>query len=256
MKCGLCHTDVEKLSKSHIIPRALHLFGQEKGEHQGLLVMPVDKGKRVERSHTGFHSRIVCADCEASFKAGDDALIELSRTHADAVQLFDELGATEAFQFPNINNGTLHRGVIATLFRANLSDNDFYKQVDLPPRFAEQLRQVLLSPEPSHHSDFDVVLRLTPSLHGSVIKSPRRLRFCDVNTYWLTFPYWTAAIKVDGQKSRLLRQVRIGAYGHPVAALTPELNPSELKALSKAMRGKHEDVLRITAGKFEKINRS
>ena len=251
MKCGLCHADVEKLSKSHIIPRALHLFGQEKGEHQGLLVMPADEGMRVERSHTGFHSRIVCADCEARFKAGDDAMIELSRTHADAVQIMDDQGDTGAFQFPNIDNGALHRGVITTLFRAHLSDNDFYKHVDLPAKFAEPLRQILLSPEPSHESDFDVVLRLTPSLHGSVIKSPHRIRFDGVNTYWFSFPYWTGVIKVDSQKARLLHRVRIGAYPHPVATLSPELNPSELRVLSKAMSGKHEDVVRITGGKFD-----
>ena len=58
------------------------------------------------------HSRIVCADCEASFKAGDDALIELNRTHTDALHILDDQGATGALEFPNIDNGTLHRGVV------------------------------------------------------------------------------------------------------------------------------------------------
>jgi hypothetical protein len=58
MKCGLCHEEIEHPPKSHIIPKALHLFGQEKGAHRSLLVMPADQEKRVERSHTGFYSRI------------------------------------------------------------------------------------------------------------------------------------------------------------------------------------------------------
>ena len=254
MKCGLCHAEVEKLSKSHIIPRALHLLGHEKGAHKPLLVMYADEGKRVERSQAGFYSRIVCANCEACFKAGDDALIEVSRTLSNAWPMKDGRGEITAFEFPNIDNGKLHRGVITTLFRMHLSDNDFYKHVDLPAKFAEPLRQALLSHEPSFQSQFDVVLRITPTLPGKVIRSPHRLHFGDVNTYWLTFPYWTAVVKVDGQTSRLIRSVRIGAYSHPVAPVTPELNPSELRIIAKAMNGAREDVLRITGMKVESNN--
>jgi hypothetical protein len=230
------------------------MLGNEKGEHKALLVMHSDEGKRVERSQTGFYSRIVCADCEASFKEGDDALIEVSRTHGEVKPWKNDRGETIAFEFSNIDNSTLHRGVITTLFRAHLSDNHFFQQVNLPPKFFEPLRQLLLSDEPTHHSQFEVVMRVTPTLYGKVIQTPRRQRFFGVNTYWISFPYWTAIVKVDGQNSRDLHPVRIGADAHPVATLTSNLNPSELHVLRKALDGRREAVLRITGIKLGNAN--
>jgi len=251
MKCGLCHQDVDKLSKSHIIPRALHLLGEAKGNHQGLLVFSAEASEPVKRSHAGFYSRIVCAACEDSFKAGDDALIDVSRVHAHAAPIKDRSGNTDVVVFTNVDNATLHRGVITTLFRAHLSDNKFYKGVHLPPKFAEPLRRLLLSDEPTHVSTFDTVLHVTPTLYGRAIRSPERLRVEYINTYWLTFPYWTAIVKVDGQKALPFHQMRIGAYAHPVATLMPPLSPAEIEAFWKTMHGRKPEVSRITGMKFE-----
>jgi hypothetical protein len=156
------------------------------------------------------------------------------------------------FEFPTIDKGVLHRGIVTTLYRAHLSENEFFKHVNLPPKFAEKLRQVLLSPDPTYQSDFDISLRIIPSVAGGVIMSPHRMRFGGVNTYWLSFPHVVAAIKVDGQKSPPLHRVRLGAHPHPIAALTTDLNASEFNVMSKVVRGRHEEVLRITGLKVEK----
>jgi hypothetical protein len=246
MKCGLCHGEVEKFSRSHIIPRALMLAGREKGTHQPLMLMPVDEDKRVGRSHAGIYSEIVCADCEASFHAGDEALIGLCRTH-DQGQPFPDAGEpVMAYSYPNLDNAAVHRGVVTTLYRAHLSDHDVFKHVTLTPEFAEKLRQLILSDEPTHHSNFDVVLRVVPTLHGSVITSPFPEKWDGVSTYRFYFPNVTAVIKVDDQPfADPFVRLRIGTNEYPVAFLTPQLAPSEMRMLGRAIHGRHDDVVRI-----------
>jgi hypothetical protein len=254
MKCGLCLREVEKLSKSHIIPRALMLAGGEKGSHQPLMLMPVDEGKHVGRSHAGIYSEIVCAGCEASFHAGDEALIALSRTYAQGRPFPGEPGEpVMAYSYPNLGNAAVHRGVLTTLYRAHLSDQDLFKHVTLTPEFAEKLRQLVLSNELTHHSDFDIVLRVVPTLHGSVIASPFPEQWDGVSAYRFYFPNVTAVIKVDNQPfSDPFQKLKLGTHEHPVALLADQLAPSEMRMLGRAIHGRHDDVLRIAGPKSDK----
>jgi len=222
------------------------LHGREKGVHQPLMLMPVEEDKRVGRSHAGIHSQIVCADCEASFHAGDEALIELCRTHDQGQPFPDAREPVMAYSYPNLDNAAVHRGVLTTLYRAHLSDHDVFKHVTLTPEFAERLRRLVHSNEATHLSDFDVVLRVVPTLHGSVIASPFPEKWDGVDAYRFYFPNVTAVIKVDNQPfPDPFHRLRIGAFDHPQAFLAPQLAPAEMRMLERAIHGRHDDVLRI-----------
>jgi hypothetical protein len=250
MKCGLCHQDVPKLSRSHIIPRALMLYGRQKEDKAPLLLMPADQDKRVVRNQNGIYSEIVCPKCEASFQQGDEALIGLCRDHDNGVhpRLEDGSVAAGVWAYPRLENHALHRGFLTTLYRAHLSPHDLFKHVDVGDYHAERLRQTLLSTEPANLSDYQVVLRVVPTLDGSVIASPFREKWDGVNAYRFYFPHITAFIKVDRQPFKSeFRIGRLGALNHPHAIVADRVSPSEWRMLGKTMFGRDAEVARFAA---------
>lgn len=250
MKCGLCHQDVPKLSKSHIIPKALMLYGRQKEGKEPLLLMSADRDKRVVRNQSGIYSEIVCSACEASFHQGDEALIGLCRGYDKGVHPYAKDGSvlTGVWAYPDLENHVLHRGVLTTLYRAHLSPHDLFKHVDVGKYHAERLRQTLLSAEPTDLSDYQVVLRVVPTIDGSVIASPFREKWDGISAYRFYFPHVTAFIKVDRQSfTGELGICRLGALSHPHAIVADRVSPSEWRMLGKAMHGRDAEVERFAA---------
>lgn len=252
MKCGLCHKDVPKLSKSHIIPKGLMLLGRQKQSKEPLLLMPADQDERVVRNQSGIYSEIVCPKCEASFQQSDDALIELCRNHNKGAQPRTDDGSilVGVRSYPDSDNHMVHRALLTTMYRAHLSPHPVFKYVNLGNYHAERLRQTLLSEEPADLSDYQVVLRVVPTVEGSVIASPFREKWDGINAYRFYFPYITAFIKVDQQPFKGEFGIcRIGVLKHPHAILADHISPSEMRMLGKAMLGRDVEVERFVAKK-------
>lgn len=246
MKCGLCQQEVAKLSRSHIIPRAVMMYGRKKDSKEPLLLMPADQEKRVVRNQSGIYSEIVCPVCEASFQRGDDALIELCRNHDKGVRPRADDGSLLGVRvYPDLDNHVVHRALLTTMYRAHLSPHDLFKHVNLGNYHAERLRQILLSAEPTDLSDYQAVLRVVQTIDGSVSASPFRQKWDGVNAYRFYFPHITAFIKVDRQPFKGSFGIgRLGAFNRPHAILADHISPSEMRMLGKAMLGRDAEVER------------
>jgi hypothetical protein len=246
MRCGLCHQEVDKLLKSHIVPEAMMLHGRPDGEDKPMLILPSDDGKHAKRSPTGIYSPIVCAKCEASFQHGDDELLRLLRTLAEGNPVANENGRALAKEYPHIDSSVLHRGILTTLFRAHLSPHEAFNRVDLGSH-AEAVRQLVNGQGPTIGAGFDVVLRVIEGQVGTVTHSPFRERWNGVNAYRLYFPNITAYVKVDQRPfGELFDSVRLRPNVAPLAIIKETLSPSELRLLGNLVV-KHGQALERVA---------
>ena len=246
MRCGLCHQEVDKLLKSHIVPEAMMLHGRPDDCDKAMLILPSDDGKHAKRSPTGIYSPIVCAECEASFQRGDDELIRLLRTLADGVPVASDRGQVLAKEYPHIDSSILHRGILATLFRAHLSPREAFNSVNLGP-YADAIRQLIGSQGPTINGGFDVVLRIIEGQIGSITHSPFREKWNGVNAYRLYFPNITAYVKVDRRPfGQLFDSVRLRPNMAPLAIINETLSPSELRLLGGVV-AKHDQTLQRLA---------
>jgi len=245
VKCELCLRECDRLAKSHIIPRALIMHGRTEGSREPMLLFPSDPSKSVQRSQAGIYSRIVCADCEASFQAGDDALIELLRTFDQGVAIKEGVSRDAARAYPNIDAATLHRGILTTLFRMHLSPHPLFNRVDLGPSHGEAIRAILQSGNSALNSIYRVVLRIVPGAQGAPIRAPFRERWEGVNAYRIYFPHITAFVKVDHRSfGGEFERASLGNFHCPVAIIAGRLAPAELSVLAHTLVGRDAEVQR------------
>lgn len=223
--CGLCLQDLP-LVKSHIIPSALLIDGQELPDAP-LVVISNAKGPPVTRSQTGVYSRIVCGKCEDSFHTDDEYLIGFVRALPNAPLRW---GATDlsSFDLPR-----LRRSFLSVLFRAHLSPHEVYKRVSLG-RFYEPLRQFIHSTSLDAPNEFAVHLRHLPTYLGKGIFCPVRERWNGVNAYRFYVPHVTAMIKVD-KRTMMAPWPKFALVSGewPLALRSEQLAPAEAEVLSK-----------------------
>lgn len=145
MNCRMCHREVEKLICCHIYPDA---FTREMRREGGVLVHASNgnSGPRAGIANKGMFDRnIVCADCEAMFKAADDYAIEFRR-HVLALTLpsYTPWGEGSLRVFYPSQPELLHRFAMQTWFRCYLSD---LHEAVADQAIADEIRPCLLSGE-------------------------------------------------------------------------------------------------------------
>jgi hypothetical protein len=248
MKCGLCQQDVPKLVRSHIIPKSVMMMTRDKGSSDPIVLLPSDRSKRIIRSQSGVYSEIVCPSCEASFQQGDDALLALCRGWPEGPTRSFGGGQFTVRAYPDMAVSILHRGFLATLFRAHLSSHPMFQQVELGPTHGESIRQLLLSDQPTEQSSYSIFVRVVPGLLGEQSFSPLRARLDGLNNYRLYLPNVTAFIKVDKKPltDAWRAKALLGQRKHVYATVEERLDPLEIQMLKKAMLGRDEEVERFT----------
>lgn len=246
MKCGLCQQDVPKLAKSHVVPKSIMMLGRAKGTSEPMVIIPSNATKRVLRSQAGIYSSIVCSACEASFQAGDDALLALCRTWEQGQPYGPANEPVVCKVYPEILSTTLHRGLLTTLFRAHLSPHPMFENVDLGAEHEEAVRKLLLSDQPTIASPYRVVIRTAPGVAAGTIMSPMRERWDGVNVYRFYFPHVSAFIKVDKKPFVDAWEAgSLGALSCAHAMVEERLHDGEIARIKRAMMGRDAEVERF-----------
>jgi hypothetical protein len=245
MKCGLCHQEVQKLVKSHIVPLAMLLHGKPDDCPNGMIIVPSNPTSHIKRSPNGVYDRIVCDRCEKSFKAGDDALLAFLRSLDQGIGMVDARGKPVQKTFHNVDTVVLHRGIITTLYRAHLSKHESHHRVQLGA-FAEPLRQALLRPASTLDIGFDVILRVIDANEAAVVQCPFKERLFDVTTYRLYFPHMSATIKVDRRPfPAKYREAIMKEHGPLHVVHHDQFALPELRVLSETYARHRSDIDRI-----------
>jgi len=130
--CKMCGED-RKLIKAHIIPETF-FTALDHPQRKQLKKFSGAKGVHPVRSQTGeYDVNLVCEDCEhKAFSACDNyaARVLLQRIDRHFEPIVKE-GETIGFRMVDIDQALLQRFFAAVLWRASLSEREFYRQVTI-----------------------------------------------------------------------------------------------------------------------------
>lgn len=202
LKCRCCGP-VEKLIKAHVIPEAF--FREHRDGDEVPLVISGSGEEIPKKSPIGVYDiEILCSTCEAKMSATDSYGIDVLLKKFD--QLFlpvVESGRTVGYEATGLDQDRLLHFLVAVLWRASVSTQNFYKGVSLGPHEASA-KQITFGVGTPSFGVFDAVLSkwrddeniglVTPPL-----LNPQRERLFGVNAYRFYFGQVVAYIKVDAQ---------------------------------------------------------
>ncbi|WP_157731335.1 hypothetical protein [Azotobacter chroococcum] len=200
-RCG----KVEKLGKSHIIPEAF--FRELREDKEMPLLVSGAYGELEKKAPIGvYDSQILCKSCEAQFSAIDSFGIDvLLKQYEKHFQPMVQHGKTVGFESTSVDKARLLQFLIAVLWRASVSEEHFYRHVELGPH-ETTAQEIAFSPKtPSSFGVFDALLsrwrdEQELGLVAYPLFDPRREKWPGgVNAYRLYFGEIVAYIKVDSR---------------------------------------------------------
>ncbi|TSD66410.1 hypothetical protein FFF34_003125 [Inquilinus sp. KBS0705] len=152
------------LKKSHIIPNFLYkdLFGAD----NRLVNINLSNFDEYHYTHSGFYDKdILCSDCDSSLLSKLETYAsnclyfrgsERSRSKIQT-QLLGGGEILPAVRFHNLDYSKIKLFLLSILWRAHISRQPFFKDVNLGP-YAERLRKMILENEPGKEEEFEVIL--------------------------------------------------------------------------------------------------
>lgn len=182
MKCQLCLEDKNLIKNSHIIPNFMYkgLFGNG---HKLANVNLQDVSK-VTYQQTGFKDRdILCSNCDnaiigkleryaSNYLYLPHNTIETEIIHGDAVYV-------PSIRYKNLDYNTLKLFFLSILWKSHISQNYFFKEVDLGKKYAEKLRIMIFNNDAGKEDEFEVILVKIENKQSRLTQSiiqPRRLK--------------------------------------------------------------------------------
>lgn len=214
-KCRLCGQR-RNLIKAHIIPEAFFREAR-KGAKKPRIIFD-DPNTYPKRSPIGVYDQeILCYQCESKFQTMDDYGVQVLLTKFHELFLPMTYGDRVVHQAENINYNLLLRFLVATLWRASVSTQMFYKDVNLDQLESLAKRTILIpdSPIPKHFSAIlsRWVTDKETAFATKVLLNPYPSTIYGIKSYRFYFGQVVADIKAD---KRPLPDVL-----HPVMLLQP-----------------------------------
>lgn len=200
-KEGLCRYcgELKPLVKAHIIPEA---FFRAIGTGKDAPILVSDTSPWTKRVPIGIYdSEILCDGCERKFYKldayGTKTLLHTLR--GDTLRPIRHNGSVIGFEAAGIDQETLLRFFVATMWRASVSHNPVFARVSLDDRYEALAKESVSGQELS--PVFGVVLAVFKSPEGEDqsigIMDPIHQSDAAVNSYRFYFGSYHAQIKVD-----------------------------------------------------------
>jgi len=200
MRCKMCEED-RKLVESHIIPRSFYEpFKGEEGEIP--LIVTNVAGVYPKRSPIGVYDRkILCGQCEKIFMPWD------TYGHRILFQEFKEENYAEidgrkiAYNLGSCDYQKLKLFFLSVLWRASVSEQQFFKRVDLGP-YEDKLRGQILNGFAGDNSEFAIALSKFSESPANIVKlNPDKTRYDGVVHYRIYMANYMAVVKVSSQRA-------------------------------------------------------
>jgi hypothetical protein len=169
MICQLCTEDKKLIKNSHIIPNFLYR-GLFDAKHR-LVSINIDDFSDATYHQTGFKDKdILCEQCEnevlskleryaANTIFGDHTKLETEQFAGDAIHV-------PYIRFKNLDYATIKLFLLSILWKSHISKNPFFSQIDLGPKYSEQLRKMIFENDAGPEDAFEVVL-VRPDTNGT-----------------------------------------------------------------------------------------
>ncbi len=185
MKCKLCLQELPLLKKSHIIPN--FMYESLRDENNRFFNIDIKKFHKSKPIYTGvFDQNLLCKKC-------DNEVIGRYETYGQKILFGGKLYVGENVEFQNRKN---QNGVVTThvsgvdykkfkifllslLWRASISNKDFFKEVALGPH-EEIIREMILSGNPGRQTDYPCListyLNSNNELPSDIVGQPQRIK--------------------------------------------------------------------------------
>jgi len=139
--CKLCLKN-KTIKKSHIIPNSFFKFiKQDSGKNNGKYI-------RISKDNTNwdqgsFYEFMLCGDCESKFSANFEEYVADIFIRNPKVKGVKVSKTDTYVKFSNLDYKKIKLFQLSLLWRASISNNDFYKYVNLSKSKEEVLRNIL-----------------------------------------------------------------------------------------------------------------
>lgn len=170
MKCQLCLKEKPLLKKSHIVPeffyRKNNLYDKSHGIQKLVFNKDTQKVIRERNLRTGvYDKKILCAECDNEVIGQYESYLSsllfggpIGKNEIPVFKDYIDLNGNEFSEFSNVPCKKLKIGLLSILWRAAISERDFFKKVKLADSYREQLRQMIKNGDFKEISDFPFVL--------------------------------------------------------------------------------------------------
>ena len=190
MFCKLCGEN-NKLVKAHIIPESFWKHLQVPGKVAKLLA----RNSYPIRVPVGvYDSKILCGECEKKFSDWD------SYGKGFLIDSFDKSAIPYpdrddvlAYIIKNYDYDKLKLFFLSVLFRASVSKENFFSNVDIGTKHEETLKKAICNRQPLGPGFFSVIL----GTFSGVMPNPQRKKLSNVNGYYFFLHNFRFFIKVD-----------------------------------------------------------
>lgn len=198
MKCNLCQKETRKYANSHVIATAIHHLSARAEHPEKAKILSSNPAIFPKKSPTGVYDQFICSECEKIFQPWEDYALSIFKKTDDlplpSKQLHIKLG--------HYDYSKLKLFFVSLLWKADLSTQNIFKNVNVGERHRETLRQMIWDKNPGDWDDYTVHLERFNSDRpsASAISSPHKSKMGDILFYTFYMAGFIAHVKCDNRK--------------------------------------------------------
>jgi len=199
MICKGCGKE-KQLIKAHVIPASFFL-GLRDGEKPTKIISNTPS-VYPKKSYIGVYDKnILCRECEDQFQDLDDYGCKVLIRNEAHLEKLHHNGRLVGYRINDINFEKLKIFFISVLWRASISTNYFFKDIDLGA-LENQAKQIIWKRHIPGIHDFSFVLsKFDDDGAGRTILNPHQERWFSVNYYRFYLYGYILYIKADSRKT-------------------------------------------------------
>jgi hypothetical protein len=198
--CRICAA-TSGFVKSHVIPEAF--FREIRDGQVAPLLVAGAKGELPKKAPIGVYDQtILCAACEGKFLHWDTYGVEVLVSRFDSYfSPLVEKGTTVAYESSRVDKLKLLDFLVSVLWRASVSNQNFYRTVNLGPHQVAVFDTMLTFAKPAP-AIFDAALSRWRDEDDGILPTegllnPHREKWAGINAYRLYFGKVIAYVRVD-----------------------------------------------------------
>ena len=230
MKCKLTGTEGKGIN-AHIIPKSFYAIDPEETKPTKLITNA--KGQYSKRCQIGIYDdTIVTEEGERVFSDWDNYASDLLLKGKSVFEPITNNGSKLAFQITDYDYKKLKLFFLSVLWRASVSSQHFFRNVNLGP-YEAKVREALLTKDPKDTDWLAVcIARWSDSPDAAGMMDPYSTRFDGIKYYVVYLEHYIVYYKVDKQiPDETFRAIQLKPNA-PLIAIARQLSKSkELKIM-------------------------
>lgn len=199
MQCRLCQKETTKFVDSHIIAQSIHALSTSPTDPTGAKLVYSKDSIYPKSSKTGVYSRFLCMNCESIFQEWEDHALEIFK-QTYKITIPTKLTHIKLDRF---DYDKLKLFFMSILWKADASNHDFYRRVDVGTKHRETLRKILINKNTNEWQNYSVFMERFNSDRpaASIMRSPQKAKMGDIIFYTFYMAAFKVHIKCDSRKS-------------------------------------------------------